>query len=60
MLERAAQDGGGVAVPGGVQEMFRRCIEGHGLVGNIGGGGGWLDWMILKVFANLDDDSVIL
>ena len=36
MLEWAAQGGGGVAVPGGVQETFKCLIEGHGLVGNIG------------------------
>ena len=35
-LEWAAQGGGGVTVSGGVQEKFRCCIEGHGLVGNIG------------------------
>ena len=32
----AAQADGGVTVPGGVQEMFRCCSEGDGLVGNIG------------------------
>ena len=32
----AAQGGGGVTVPGGVQETFRCCMEGRGLVGNIG------------------------
>ena len=36
MLEWAAQGGDGVTVPGGVQEVFRCCTEGHGLVGNIG------------------------
>ena len=36
MLERAAQGGGGVTIPGGVQKTFRCCTEGHGLVGNIG------------------------
>ena len=36
-LESAAQGGGGVTDPGGAQEMFRCCTEGHGLVGNIGG-----------------------
>jgi len=29
----AAQGGGGVTVPGGVQQTFRCCIEEHGLVG---------------------------
>ena len=36
MLEQAAHGGDGVAVPGGVQETFRCCTEGHGLLGNIG------------------------
>ena len=31
-----AQEGGAVIIPRGVQEMFRCCTEGHGLVGNIG------------------------
>ena len=37
MLEWAAQGGGGVTVPGGVQETLRCCTKGRGLVGNIGG-----------------------
>jgi len=36
-LEWAAQGGGGVIDPGGVQETFGCCTEGHGLVGSIGG-----------------------
>ena len=36
MLEKAAKEGGGLTIPGGVQEMFRRYTEGHGLVGNTG------------------------
>jgi len=36
-LEWAAQGGGGIAVPKGVQETFRCCTEGHSLMGNIGG-----------------------
>ena len=36
MLEPAAQGGGGVAVPGGVEETFRCCTEGCGLVGSTG------------------------
>ena len=32
----AAQRGGGVTNSGDSQETFRRCTEGHGLVGNIG------------------------
>ena len=35
-LERNAQGDGGITVPRGVQEGFRCCTEGHGLVGNIG------------------------
>jgi len=31
-IDRTAWGGGGVTVPGDVQEMFR-CTEGHGLVG---------------------------
>ena len=45
MLEWAAQEGGGVTDPGGVQEMFRHCVEGHGLERTTGDG-----WM-----AGLDD-----
>ena len=52
MLEWAAQGGGGVTISGGVQETFRCCTEGHGLVGNMVVGG-QLDWMILEVFSNL-------
>ena len=32
-LEWAAQGGGGVTICGGVQETFRHCTEGNGLVG---------------------------
>ena len=35
MLEKAAQ-GRWLSVPGGVQETFRCCIEGCGLVGDTG------------------------
>jgi len=35
-LEWAAQEGGGVTIPGGVQETFRHYTEEHGLVGNTG------------------------
>ena len=40
-LEWAAQGGGGVTDPGGVQGTFGRCVEGHGLVRTIGDG-----WMV--------------
>ena len=50
--------GGGVTIPGGVQQAFRCCTEGRGLVGNIGG-----RWMVglgdLRGLSNLGD-SVIL
>jgi len=36
LLEWASQGGGGVISAGGVQGTFRRCVEGHGLVRNIG------------------------
>ena len=35
MLERAAKADDVVTIPGGVQETFRYCTYGHGLVGNI-------------------------
>jgi len=35
---RAAQGGGGVSDPGGVQGTFGCCVEGHGLVRTIGDG----------------------
>ena len=37
--EGAAQGGGGVTDPKSLQEMFRCCTKGHGLVGN---GGRWI------------------
>jgi len=40
-LEWAAQGGGGVTNPGGDQETFRCCTEGHSLVRNTGNG-----WMV--------------
>ena len=42
-LKWAAQGGGGVTDPGGVQGMFGSCVEGHGLVRTIGDGrvDGW-------------------
>ena len=36
MLEWAAQGGGGGTDTGGVQEVFRCCVEGQGLVRTIG------------------------
>ena len=40
-LEWAAQGGGGVTNPGGVQGAFGRCVEGHGLLRTIVDG-----WMV--------------
>ena len=37
-LEWAAQGGGGVTDPGGIQGTFGHCVEGHGLVRTIGDG----------------------
>ena len=37
----AAQGGGGVTNPGGVQGTFGCCVEGHGVVGTVGDG-----WMV--------------
>jgi len=36
VLEGAAQGGGGVTDPRGIQGMFRGCGEGHGVVRTIG------------------------
>ena len=35
-MERAAQGGGGVTIPEGVQEMLRCYPDDHSLVGNTG------------------------
>jgi len=56
MLEQAAQ-GGGVTVPGGVQEMWRWDTEGHELVGMMVMS--WcLDLMTLEVFSNCNDSMI--
>jgi len=55
-LEQAAQGGGGVTIPGGVQETWGCGIE--GLVGMVGMGW-WLEWMILEVFSNLNGSTVL-
>jgi len=46
-LEQAAQGGGGVTIPGGVQKMCRRGTLGHSLVGMVVLGQR-LDLMILR------------
>jgi len=51
-LEQAAQGGGGVPVPGGVQKTCRCGTSRCGLVGMVVLGG-WLDSMVLEVFSNL-------
>jgi len=57
-LDHAAQGGGGVPIPGGVQKTCSCGTWGHGLAGTVVLGG-WLDLMILEVFSNCND-SVIL
>ena len=42
-LEQAAQGSGEVTITGGVQETFRCCTKGHGLVGEILVVGEWSD-----------------
>ena len=55
-MESTAQEGGEVTIPGGVQEMFRCCIEGSGLVGNNGD-----RWTVgLDDLRGLVGDSMIL
>ena len=56
-LEEAAQRGGGVAIPGGVQKMCRGGTSGHGL-GGLVVLGCWLDLMILEGFSNLNDSVI--
>jgi len=57
-VEWAAQRGGGVTNPGGVQGMFGPCVEGHGLMRTIDDG-----WMVglgdLWVFSNLGDSMIL-
>ena len=43
-MAKAAQGGGGVTIPEGVQGIFRCCVEGHGLELLVIGE--QLDWMI--------------
>ena len=56
--ERAVQRGGGVTNPGGVQETFHCCTEGHGLVEMLVVSR-WLDWVILEVFSNLGGSMIL-
>jgi len=52
-VEQAAQGGGEVTIPGGVQKTCGWGTLGHGLGGMVVLGG-WLDLMILEVFSNLN------
>ena len=56
-LAQAAQRGGGVTSPGGVQKPCSRGTSGHGL-GGLGVLGWQLDLMILRVFSNLNDSVI--
>jgi len=56
-LAQAAQGGGGVPIPGGVQKACGCGTWGHGLAGVVGLGG-WLDSMISEVFSNLNDSVI--
>jgi len=51
-LKQAAQGGGGVPIPVGVQKSCRCGTSGYGLAGMVVLGG-WLDLMILEVFSKL-------
>jgi len=56
-LKQVAQEGGGVTNPGIVQETFRCCTKGHGLVRN---GGGWRVGLDdLEVFSNRGDSMLL-
>ena len=55
-LEWAAQGGGEDTVPRGVQDVVLRD---NGLGGKILVVGGWLEWMILGVFSNLSDFTIL-
>ena len=55
-LEWAAQGGGRVTVPAGVQEQQGCGTEGHRGVGMVGTG--WV-WMILEDLSNLNDSDSI-
>ena len=57
-LEQAAQRGGEVTIPGGVQKMCRHGLSGHGL-GDMIVLGCRLDLMILEVFSNLNDAMIL-
>ena len=54
-MTQAAQGGGGVNVPGGIQEP---CACGTWTVGMLGMGWG-SDWVLLNSFSNLSDITVL-
>ena len=57
-LDQAAQGGGGVTIPGGIQKMCRCGTSGHGLAGT--GVLGWrLDLIILEVFSNINISMIL-
>jgi len=56
-VAQAAQGGGGVPIPGGVQDTCRCGTEGCGYWA--GGGGLGLDLVTLEVFSNLNDSISI-
>jgi len=58
-LDQAAQGGGGVPIPGGIQKPCRCGTSGHGLAG-VGVLGWRLDLMIFQVFSNLNDSVILL
>jgi len=49
----AAQGGGGLTVPGGVQNPCGRGTEGRGQQAVLVVGG-WLDWMSSEIYSNLN------
>ena len=51
-LERAAQGGGGVIIPGDLNIALRD-------VGNLLVIGGWSDRMILEIFSNFGDSMIL-
>ena len=54
-MSQAAQRGGGVTIPRSVQETFRCCTKGHGLLGN----GGGRRMIGLAVFSNRGDSMIL-
>lgn len=58
VVQWAAQRGGGVTDPGGVQRALGCCAEGRGLVRTIGDG--WMvGLVVLWGFSNLRDSMIL-